>query len=249
MIRKDRLLSVGMLLSVLPAFQLFGQPNSPDSASYLHAPAFERLPEVPEGISFFASLFPPKAVHDLEDLKGFIRSSEFASIRRQYGDLYAVDAIFDHAMRASWNNVYEALIVSLVCTMEHRMFGVRLPLIGPLLWFPLTSEFQEDFQARVKALPRNLYADTPQDPEGDRDKLQHFFGSAFLAYLCESRDSADRVGSFIEWGEEQFIVGGVSDARDMRANRQGEEFGFRLLQDRNLHPSTFFRLTRGKEKQ
>jgi hypothetical protein len=124
--------------------------------------------------------------------------------------------------------------------MDHQRVGVRLPLIGAILWFPLTSEFGGEFRARVDALPSRLYADTPPGRGGDRDKLQHFFGSAFLTAVTESAESADRVGLFIEWGEERFIVGGLNDERDVRANRQGERFGLHLLSDPDTRPSRFF---------
>jgi hypothetical protein len=158
-----------------------------------------------------------------------------------------VDAVFVRARELSWGNLYEALLISALATFDHRRFGVDAPALGPLFWFPLTSEFEEDFQARLKALPSRLYADTPVDPAGDRDKLQHFFGSAFVAAVSESREAAGRVGDFVEWGEERFIVGGINDERDARANRQGQEFGLRILTDGGARPSQFLRSGGGAE--
>ncbi|MEO8168103.1 MAG: hypothetical protein ABI623_07650 [bacterium] len=204
-------------------------------------PTFAPRPDVPELISFFAPFVFPKIIQDDFRLKEYICSPEFAAFRGQYGDLYSVDAIFDEAMRLTWNNAYEALLISLVATMEHRRFGVRLPVFGPLLWVPLTSEFEDEFKSRVQSLPSKLYKDTPRS--GDRDKLQHFFGSAFLTYISESREVAQRIGEFIEWGEDAVIVGGVLDERDFRANRQGQEFGLRLLDDKSTLPSPFFQFS------
>jgi hypothetical protein len=183
----------------------------------------------------------PKFIGDAWRLKEFIRSEEFSGVRADAGDPGAVDAIFSRARELSWGNIYEALFISAVATFDHRRVGVDLPLLGPLLWFPLTSEFEDDFQSRIQALPTRLYADTPHLPAGDRDKLQHFFGSAFLAAVSESRDAAERVGDFVEWGEERFIVGGVSEERDVRANRQGQAFGLRLMVDGRATPSQFLR--------
>lgn len=194
----------------------------------------DRVPDLLSAISPF--LFP-KIVQDGHRLKEYIRSEEFAGDRKEHGDLYAVDLMFDTALRTSWNNPYEALLISFVAVMDHRTFGVRLPVIGDLLWFPLTSEFSEDFAARVAALPKHLYADSPGGPGGDRDKLQHFFGSALLTFLTESPEAAERAGEFVEWGEGQFIVGGVYDERDLRANRQGQRFAHRLLADPAALPS------------
>jgi hypothetical protein len=204
-------------------------------------PVLDQPAEFSVAIRFFAPLFLPKILQDEYRLKEYIWSDELASVRRSSGDLAAVDAMFDRAMNLSWHNVYEALLLSLVCTMEHRNFGVKLPLLGTLLWIPLTSEFPDEFQQRVGALPSRLYDDTPPDAAGDRDKLQHFFGSALITYLFESRDAAERVGAFVEWGEDKFVVGGSLDLRDIRANVQGQMFGTGLLSDPSVLPSLFFR--------
>jgi hypothetical protein len=207
-----------------------------DSTRDVQAPELR----LPAAIGFFAPFFFPKLIEDEAQLKDYIRSDEFREVRRQHGDLCAVDRIFQEARALSWDNCYEALFIALFATMDHSRVGIRIPLIGSLLWLPLTSEFREDFAARLDALPVRLYSDTPAAHPGDRDKLQHFFGSAFLAFLLESPDAADRVGNFIEWGEDVFVVGGVNDPRDVRANRQGQAFARRLLDDRSARPSEFF---------
>ena len=198
--------------------------------------------DVPAVLTFLSPLLVPKVFQDCFLLREYVRSGELARLRRAYGDLYAVDCVFDRAMRLCWNNVYESLLVTTFACMDHERFGARLPLVGLVLWFPLTSEFEPDFRARVDSLPSRLYRDTPPGREGDRDKLQHFFGSAFLTAMTESEEEADRFGLFVEWGEDLFIVGGVSDDRDVRANRQGERFALRLLADRDARPSPFFAL-------
>jgi len=209
------------------------------------APAEARAQEIGPGdvwselLSSISPLLIPKLFADQWLVKEYVRGEEFQLLREERGDLAAVDAVFEYALSVSWGNVFEALLVSTVATMDHRRVGVDLPLLGPMVWFPLTSEFEEDFSRRVACLPAAIYHDTPPARGGDRDKLQHFFGSALLAYVSESRRSADDVGSFVEWGEERFIVGGVSDPRDLRADREGREFGLSLLADRTLRPSTF----------
>lgn len=205
------------------------------------APVFPERPEIPELISFFAPVVLPKVIQDGYALKHYLRSEEFRLFRATYGDLFSVDAIFDKAMSLSWNNAYQALLISLFATMDHSKFGVNVPLIGPLIWVPLTSEDEQEFRDRIAALPRALYPDSPASGEGDRDKLQHFFGSAFLTYLFESREAAERIGEFIEWGEDKVIVDGALDERDFRANRHGQEFGLQLLENKATLPSPFFR--------
>jgi hypothetical protein len=214
---------------------------SPVARSQEAKPVFSSRQNFPEIVSFFAPFLLPKVLQDGVRLKEYIGSDEFGAFKETYGDLYAVDAIFDEAMRLSWNNVYEALLISCAATMDHRKFGIKLPLLGPLLWVPLSSEFEDEFRIRVRALPRKLYPDTPPGGAGDRDKLQHFFGSAFLSYTFESRSISERIGEFIEWGEDAFVVDGALDERDFRANRQGQEFGLRLLADKDVLPSSFLK--------
>ena len=182
----------------------------------------------------------PKVIGDCALLREYIRSGDFAALRHTCGDLCAVDAVYREALRLSWDNRAEALLISAFATLDHRRVGVHLPALGPFLWFPLTSEFDDDFDERVRALPSHLYPDTPPGIGGDRDKLQHFFGSAFLAYIEKENDPAEDIGDFVEWGEEQFIVGGVNDERDKRSNAQGRQFGLRLLDDESVAPTEFF---------
>ncbi len=193
-------------------------------------------------IRFLAPVLVPKIMQDAYRLREYLRGEEFESVRLQRGDLYAVDEIFAKARELTWDNLYEALLISFLATLDHRRIGVQAPSVGSLLWFPLTSEFEDEFEDRVKALPRKVYPDSPGGEAGDRDKLQHFFGSAFLAYTFESRQAAERVGDAVELGEERFIVEGVLDERDVRANHHGQSFGLTLLRDTAARPSDVLQL-------
>jgi hypothetical protein len=218
---------LGVALLMLPC-----RAQSPDAEIPVQTEYGEGIPEV---LRFFAPFLLPKLMQDVYRLKEYIRSDSFARVRAFRGDRAAVDDIFHQSMILSWGNIYEALLVSFVGTMDHRRFGVRLPVLGPLLWFPLTSEFEDEFRERVHALPQLLYHDSPE--EGDRDKLQHFFGSAFITYTFESTETAERIGDFVERGEDLVVVDGVLDERDTRANRQGQVFGLKLLRGLPTRPS------------
>ena len=223
----------GLICCLMLTLSAFGQQRDSAAVRSLR----EEFSPLLSGIAPFLL---PKIVADGYRLKEFIRSEEFAEMRSAGGDRRAVDAIFDRAMALSWNNAHEALLITFFGVMDHKKFGVRVPLLGEFLWVPLTSEFEDDFRARVRALPSRLYDDTPAGSYGDRDKLQHFFGSALLTYVTGSASAAERAGYFIEWGEDMFIVGGVYDERDLRANRQGQLFARRLSEDDAARPSPFF---------
>lgn len=189
-------------------------------------------------LAFLIGYVPSELVNNALLLKAYIRSKRFKTIRERFGDLQTVDALYIHALRLTQGNTSLALLYCTVATMDHRTVGLRIPLLRAFL--PLTNESSEEFIQRVNNLPKRFYADAPSD--GDRDKLQHFFGSAFIAHVFESRGAAERVGTFVEWGEDAFIVDGALDERDLRANGQGREFGLALINATDLNtvlPSHF----------
>jgi hypothetical protein len=189
-----------------------------------------------------ATLLLPRGVRDTWRLKRYLRSEKFIFIKEKLGDTRAVDDIYHRALEISRNDLSEALFISFLATMDHREVGMKLPIVKLPFYFPLTSESEEEFKYRVVNLPRHFYIDSPPGEYGDRDKLQHFFGSAFLAYSFRSRALARLAGNFVEWGEEEFIIGGLSDPRDLRADAQGEEFGIALGDDPRTLPSTFLQV-------
>ena len=235
---RRRLLVLAFLLSALgslPACRsgaLYAQSDSLSDSldAYFHL-------EDSSPLSCLTTWFPPLFIQHGLEMKSFIRSGTFAKIRRAYGDVRALDAIFVRSMQLTNNNTALALLIASLATFDHRDISFKVPVFA--LALPLSDESWEDFSARVKNLPARLYDDTPAGAAGDRDKLQHFLGSAFLAFAFESNDASMRVGEFVEQGEGAFIVGGADDDRDRRADRQGQAFGAALLDDIRRLPSEF----------
>ncbi len=193
-----------------------------------------------ESLSFLITLFPPFLIQNGMELKEFVRSSEFKQIRNTYGDRKAIDAIFVHSMQLTHNNTGFALLLATLASFDHRTLGFDVPIFK--LIFPLTDESEEEFNSRVSNLPTKVFFDSPTTARGDRDKLQHFFGSAFLTFAFESEDAAARFGMAIEQGEESFIVGGANDVQDTRANTLGQQFGLALMEYPFRFPSEFLLL-------
>jgi hypothetical protein len=202
-----------------------------------------RIPEFSR-FEFLMSYFPSELIGNNIDLKSYVRSARYRRIREQLGDLKAVDALYISALRLTRGNTGLALLYCTLATMDHQIVGIKVPLLSTFI--PLTGESDHEFLQRVANLPTRIFDDSPVGATGDRDKLQHFFGSAFVANVFESRNAAERVGTFVEEGEASFIVGGVYDRRDLRANRLGHEFGLALIDPENqstLLPSHFLRLS------
>ena len=223
-----------LFASVLICFCLSyssAQSNQSDSLSkYLQF-------ETTEDLSYLITYFPPFIIQHCLELKAFIRSNTYLSIRKSYGDLKALDALYIRSMSLTNDNTAVALLISMLACFDHRIVGLKVPIFA--LYFPLSNESEKEFTRRVNNLPKKIYSDSPSSFAGDRDKLQHFFGAAFLSYLFESRQPAERVADFIEQGEDAIIVDGALDERDMRANWHGEQFGLALLENQHRLPSEF----------
>ncbi|GEM_PF-414854 len=186
-------------------------------------------------------LFTPEIIKETRRIRRYVRDGRFRVLLERCGDMRAVDAIYQKALRISNYNIPRALFLSMMAVLEHQNVDIKVPIVGSI-GLPLTFEEDSLFHARRRNLPARLYVDSPASEEGDKDKLQHFFASAYIAYVSGSRDLARASGNFVEWGEAQFVVGGVDDPRDKRANKQGERFGHDLITVKNLLPSDYFGL-------
>ncbi len=221
------------------AFCILSSPCSFGQAHESSDSLTERLtPEwyyEPTDSSFIDSseLLPDLFRHQVR-LKEYIRDPRFFALRKSHDDTLAVDAIFDRAMLLADGNVKEALWISLFSVMDHRSLGFTLPLIGSV-YIPLTLESDLQFKQRRTHLPKRILND--KNRTTDKDKLQHFFGSAFLAYQTNSDVLVEWIGDLLESGEDAFVVGGNDDPRDKMANAKGREFGLRLLKDVTVMPS------------
>jgi hypothetical protein len=191
-------------------------------------------------LRFIGDVFTPDLIKETKQIRAYVRDQRFAELIKRCGDVRAMDFIYLKALKISDHNITRALFLSMIGCLDHRNVDLKVPVIGAI-GVPLTFEADSLFKVRYGNLPSRFYDDTP--PEGDKDKLQHFFGSAYIAFASESRELARTSGDLIEWGEARFVVGGVDDPRDRRSNKQGERFGHDLLTVKNLLPSDYLNLT------
>jgi hypothetical protein len=194
-----------------------------------------------EGFSigtFLSEIFTPQIITDTKHIRQYILDEQFLVLRNRYGDMRTIDAIYLKSLKIADYNIARALFLSFMAVLEHRTVDFKMPIVSPLK-VPLTFEKDSVFFARMKHLPIHVYSDSPTTHGGDRDKLQHFFGSAYLSYVSEAPEFARTVGNLIEWGEPIFVVGGTNDPRDKHANKQGESFGRYLLVVKTLLPSDY----------
>lgn len=180
-----------------------------------------------------------KAVNHISE---YIASEIFAEIRINDGDLAATDSIFIEALKFTEHDYGNTLFALMFATVPYRKVPIRLPLINSMVYYPLTSADEEIFLKKNENLPRYLFFDTPQSIYGDKDKLSHFFGSAFLSYESNFFDIGKVIGYFVEAFEESFKVQSSVDLRDLAVNEYGRLFGNLLKENKQLLPSQIFLL-------
>ena len=175
-----------------------------------------------------------KAVNHLSN---FIASEYFLILKKTHPDIALVDSIYLRAVEFADEDYSEALLALTFATIPYKEVPLEGPIFNNLMYFPLTSADDSTFVLKNKNLPKELYYDSPKTDYGDKDKLAHFFGNAFLSYSIIIFDLANGFGYFVESFEEDFKVQSKVDYRDLEVNNNGSLFGKLLLDNKNLLPS------------
>jgi len=175
-----------------------------------------------------------KAVNYLSE---FIASEYFLNLKITNPDIVLVDSIYLRALEFTNNDYSEALLSLTFTTIPYKEIPIEGPIFKNLMYFPLTSVDDSTFILKNKNLPKYLYYDSPKTEYGDKDKLAHFFGNAFLSYSITIFDLANGFGYFVESFEEDFKVQSKVDYRDLEVNINGYLFGKILLDNKNILPS------------
>lgn len=171
-------------------------------------------------------------------LSGFAASDYFAGLKKNTTDLALVDTLFNRALLFTGGDKAEALLGLTFTSIPVRRIPFVLPLFKWHMDIPLTSVGDSLFERKNRNLPARVMYDSPLDEFGDKDKLAHFFGSAYLAYISHIFDFTEIIGIFVEEFEEKFYIQSSPDPRDLVADRLGQMFGKGLKSDKNLQPST-----------
>ena len=180
-----------------------------------------------------------KAVNHISE---YIASEEFINLKNKSGDIAATDSIFVEAVNYTKGNISDALLALMLATVPYREVPIRMSILNSIINYPLTSANEETFLMKNENLPRYLFFDSPQNAYGDKDKLAHFFGSAFLSYESNIFDIGKLIGYFVEAFEESFKVQSSIDLRDLDVNYYGRMFGNLIQENKDLLPSQIFLL-------
>lgn len=175
-----------------------------------------------------------KAVNNISE---YIASEHFINLKNRIGDIGATDSIYTQALDLTGNDYAEALLALMFATVPYRKVPIQLPLVNIIIYYPLTSADEKTFLLKNENLPRYFFLDSPDNEYGDKDKLAHFFGSAFLSYQSHIFDLGELIGYFVEAFEESFKVQSAIDHRDLDVNEYGRLFGKILQKDKSIMPS------------
>lgn len=170
-------------------------------------------------------------------LSGYIISDEFTKIKENNSDLAAIDSLYAEALRFNEGDVSEALLTVTFAALAFEELPIRVPIINEVIDLPLARVDNKLFSQKIGALPKNLFFNSPKSKFGDKDKITHFFGSAYLAHSVTIFNLSKFMGIFIELFEATFKVEGHMDFRDMQINNLGEFYGVSLHKNSKLMPS------------
>ncbi|MCU7495133.1 MAG: hypothetical protein HF314_18655 [Ignavibacteria bacterium] len=173
----------------------------------------------------------------VDSISRFIASDYFLGLQSHRGSLELTDTLFHHALRLYDGNVSKALLSLTFATVPYKKVPVILPLIKLKVDIPFYAPGDSIFHLKNSHLPRDLFYNSPIDEGGDRDKLAHFFGSAYLAYSSGIFDFTKIIGIFVEEFEEKFYIQSSADPRDIAADELGEMFGKALKKNEDVLPS------------
>ena len=177
------------------------------------------------------SLLIPAGLREGYDMRDFIASPEFGAFDSSNASEVVFDEIYYSAVEYAHGDLDEALLAAAFGSIEHEY--IPIAFFGSEIRIPLTSENHERFVVRWSHLPSHLY----HTMENDRDKLQHFFASAWLMELLGMDWLARLAGKMVEVGESLFVVGGSEDPRDLHANHDGIHFAIQTSGNLEYPPS------------
>lgn len=170
-------------------------------------------------------------------LTEFIASDDFYKLKSTCNDLQLADSIYMRGLNYYCGNTDEALLALTFATVPYKKVPIQIPIIKAIVRYPLISHSDSLFLIKNAQLPSKIFFNTPANYYGDRDKLAHFFGSAFISNKSNIFDLGDLIGYFVEVFEESFKVQSQIDYRDIETNRLGNLFGEMLKINRNILPS------------
>ncbi len=190
-------------------------------------------------MSFTIIIIPQQSTFSkkINSISNFIASDYFLNLKKNNNDLALVDTIYLRALKLDNYNYQEALFDLTFASIPYNHVYIKIPLLNFLVNYHLPSAEESIYLAKNRNLPKHIFFDSPGDNFGDKDKLAHFFGSAFITYSSYFFDLGNLIGYFVEVFEQDFEVQNAIDPRDLQSNILGNIFGQILKSNKRILPS------------
>lgn len=170
-------------------------------------------------------------------LTNYMISNEYVQFKQTHSDVECVDHIYEKALDYFNNDLSETFLCLTFTLIPYNQIPMKIPFIGIKVTAYLPSPPQKVFIEKCKNTPKYLFFDSPRDDFGDKDKLAHFFGNAFLSYNIPFFNFSDFMGIFVEYFEEGLFLTGGYDYRDLVANHLGKLFAAMVKNKKDVKPS------------
>jgi len=170
-------------------------------------------------------------------LTNYMTTNEYLQFKLAHTDIECVDHIYEKALIYFNNDLSETFLCLTFTLIPYNKIPMKIPFLGIKITISLPSPSQIVYEVKRKNTPKQLFCDSPKDDFGDKDKLAHFFGNAFLSYNIPFTNFSDFMGIFVEYFEEGFFLDGGYDYRDLIANHLGKQFGLMVKNKKDIKPS------------
>ena len=167
----------------------------------------------------------------------YINSEKFKDLKNGTNDLELVDSLYKKTLSFYNNDISETLLALTFSTLPFIEMPLQIPIIKLNLSVTLPAGPPSKLNEKIENLPKNIFFDSPKTNFGDKDKLAHFFGNAYLAYSIRLFNMSKFLSILVELFEDAFKVEGQIDYRDFIANTFGYQFGMQLRNDEDYLPS------------
>jgi hypothetical protein len=178
----------------------------------------------------------------IQKLSEFIASEQFAETKKNNSELALVDTIYLRALEEMNNDQSEALLLLTFVTLPFNEFPFELGIFNIEFGIPLPSASDSIYLEKNKNLPKLLFFDSRLNDFGDKDKLAHFFGNAFLSNNISFFNLSKFLGILVELIEDAFSKDGKIDWKDIIVNHLGELYGRLLDENEDILPSEVLKI-------
>ncbi|MEN8191996.1 MAG: hypothetical protein ABFS12_04225 [Bacteroidota bacterium] len=178
----------------------------------------------------------------ITEIVNFIISDEYSSLSKSRSDLELIDTLYRRALVIHNNKIDEALLTLTFATLPFDEMPLHFPFTNIRMGAKLPSGPDNTLNMKIERLPKNVFIDSPKTNFGDKDKIAHFFGNAYLSYSISIFNLSKFLSILVELFEDAFKVEGTIDNRDFIANFIGYHFGKQLLNDYSYLPSSSFNI-------